>query len=60
MSDALFLAEFTENLEVEAKLAQGLKERFLSPMHKEGLLGHRLPTNPNHEKQVYRTKKEAY
>lgn len=35
---------------------QGLRDRFLSPLLKEGLLEHRFPETPNHEQQAYRKK----
>ncbi|HBR95188.1 MAG TPA: hypothetical protein DEA90_13590 [Opitutae bacterium] len=34
---------------------KGLKDRFLTPLYKEGLLGHRYPHTPNHEQQAYRS-----
>tara|TARA_B110001469_G_scaffold33518_1_gene33970 strand:- start:3201 stop:5180 length:1980 start_codon:yes stop_codon:yes gene_type:complete len=35
--------------------AKGLRERFLTPLYREGLLEHRYPQTPNHEQQAYRT-----
>lgn len=37
--------------------AKGLRDRFLTPMFKEGLLHHRYPNIPNHENQGYRAVK---
>lgn len=34
--------------------AKGLKDRFLTPLHKDGFLEHRFPFTPNHERQAYR------
>ena len=35
---------------------QGIRDRFLTPLVKEGLLEHRFPETPNHEQQAYRKK----
>lgn len=37
--------------------AKGLRDQFLTPMFKEGLLHHRYPNIPNHENQGYRAVK---
>jgi predicted HTH transcriptional regulator len=35
---------------------QGIRDRFLTPLLKSGLLEHRFPATPNHEQQAYRKK----
>jgi len=35
---------------------QGIRDRFLTPMLRSGLLEHRFPATPNHEQQAYRRK----